>query len=105
MRSVPVIIEEGDYDMYEEEYNSINEEPTCNTSSHFTYKDDDDFYVSTYDKVMRLRSVHDGFSCRGRPKEPFIYLVDYWGLSDGILRHLSFREYISLEIQNLFKYP
>ena len=95
----------GDCELYEGYNNFIDEEPTCNISSHFTYKDDDDFYVSAYDEVVRTRSIHDGFSCRGRPKEPFIYLADYWGLGDGLLKHLSFREYCSLEIQKLFKNP
>ena len=67
----------GDYELYEGDYNFIDEEWTCSTSSHFTYKDDDDFNVLGYDEVMRLRSIQDGFSCRGRTNEPFIYLADY----------------------------
>ena len=90
MRLVPVTVEEGDYELYEEYYNSIDEEPTCNTSSHFTYRDDDDYYVSTYDEVMSSRSIHDGLSCIGRPMEAFVFLAAYLGLSDGILKHLSF---------------
>ena len=77
MRLVPVTIEEVDYELYEEDYNSIDEEPTCSTSSHFTYKDDDEFYVSTYDELMRSRSIHDGLYCRGRPKASIIYLIEY----------------------------
>ena len=45
----------GDCELYEGDYNFINEEPTYSTSSHFTYKDDDELYVSAYDEVMRLR--------------------------------------------------
>ena len=51
---VPSLVEGGDCELYERDYNFIYEEPTCSTSSHFTYKDDDDFYVSTYDEFMRL---------------------------------------------------
>ena len=29
----------GDCELYEGEYNFIDEEPTCNTSTNFTYKD------------------------------------------------------------------
>ena len=39
-----------------------------------------------------------------RPKEPFIYLTEYLGLSDGLLKDLSFQEYYSLEIQKFFIY-
>ena len=98
MRLEPVSVEEGDCELYEGEYNFLDEETTYSTSSHFTYKDDDGFYVSLYNEFMSPISIHYGFSCRGRPKEPFIYLADYWGLGDGLLKHLSFREYYSLEI-------
>ena len=64
----------GDCELYEGDYNFIDEEPTRSTSSHFTYNDE--FYVSSYDEVMRPGSIHDGFFCRGRPKEPFIYLTN-----------------------------
>ena len=67
--------------------------------------DDDVFYVLVYDEFMRPRSIHDGFSCRGRPTEAVMYLADYWGLSEGLMKVLSFQEYCTLEIHNLFIYP
>ena len=50
-------------------------------------------------------SIHDGFPCKGRPKESIVYLANYCGLSDGIRKVLYFQEYCTLDIQNLFIYP
>ena len=34
-----------------------------------------------------------------------MYVSNYWGPSDGILKHLYYLEYFSHDIQNSFKYP
>ena len=34
-----------------------------------------------------------------------MYLTDYWGLSDGLMKDLSFLAYCTVEIHNLFRDP
>ena len=94
-----------DYDEKYEEYCKQYEEEGPYVYGSLLSDENDEFYISSYDEVMRPRSIHDGFSCRGGQNEPFIYLADYWGLSDGLLKHLSFLYYCSLEIENWFKHP
>ena len=55
-------------------------------------------------RVMRFR-YNNGFSCRGRPKEVVMYLADYWGLIEGLIKDLSFQEYCTLDMYKLFIDP
>ena len=45
---VSIATEEEYFELYEEGNSSMDEDPSCSTSSHFTYKDDEDFYVPAY---------------------------------------------------------
>ena len=50
---VLVTDEEGDYELYEEEYNSINGEPTCSYSYSLIYKDEGYYCGPIYDEYIR----------------------------------------------------
>ena len=74
-------------DDYDEKY---EEEEILYVDEGLPRDEIDEFYVSSYDEFMRPRYIHDGFSYRGRPKESVMYLANYWGLSDGLMKDLSF---------------
>ena len=53
-----------DYDeQYEKYCRQYEEEEGPYVDEGILSDENDDFYVSSYDEVMRPRSIHDGFSC------------------------------------------